>query len=256
MSIALCGGAHAQSNEELKATLDQALKTIQDLQARVETLEHQQTTVQAPAQTAAGAPAAPAPSSWWAPLAVIGTRAEDSLANEAPPATTGTRAEDAALTAAPPAATSARPNADKAQRRDLRPGDAGRDLRLQPHEPDWKRPCGPRRSRSTARRSPGCGKDGASSSACANPASASGLHPDDAGRVKTDLAFDLFGTRRRHPRPLAACLGRARPVLAPARPTRTSWTSMCSRTRSTTGARPAWCSCATRNCVHARTTKE
>ena len=36
------GGVQAQSNEELKAMLDQALKTIQDLQGRVKTLEEQQ----------------------------------------------------------------------------------------------------------------------------------------------------------------------------------------------------------------------
>ena len=33
--LALSGGAQAQSNEELKGLLDQALKTIQDLQSRV-----------------------------------------------------------------------------------------------------------------------------------------------------------------------------------------------------------------------------
>jgi len=37
--LALSGGAQAQSNEELKSMLDQALKTIQDLQNRVKALE-------------------------------------------------------------------------------------------------------------------------------------------------------------------------------------------------------------------------
>jgi hypothetical protein len=40
--LACSGGAQAQSNEELKSLLDQALKTIQDLQNRVKALEQQQ----------------------------------------------------------------------------------------------------------------------------------------------------------------------------------------------------------------------
>ena len=41
IALALAGTVQAQSNEELKAKLDQALKTIQDLQNRVQALEQQ-----------------------------------------------------------------------------------------------------------------------------------------------------------------------------------------------------------------------
>jgi len=59
LALVLTGGALAQSTEEIKAQLDQALKTIQDLQERVRALEQQK----------AGAPAAPvaAPSAAKAP---------------------------------------------------------------------------------------------------------------------------------------------------------------------------------------------
>ena len=57
LALALCGTAQAQSNEELKAKLDQALKTIEDLQSRVQALE-QQRPATLPAPAAAAAPAA------------------------------------------------------------------------------------------------------------------------------------------------------------------------------------------------------
>uniref|UniRef100_UPI001BD692F3 hypothetical protein n=1 Tax=unclassified Variovorax TaxID=663243 RepID=UPI001BD692F3 len=62
LAVAVCGGAHGQSNEELKATLDQAMKTIQDLQARVKNLEQKEWAPPAGATAApavAGAAAAP-----------------------------------------------------------------------------------------------------------------------------------------------------------------------------------------------------
>ncbi|WP_213959810.1 MULTISPECIES: hypothetical protein, partial [unclassified Variovorax] len=62
VTLALCGASHAQSNEELKATLDQAMKTIQDLQARVKNLEQKEWAPPAGATAApavAGAAAAP-----------------------------------------------------------------------------------------------------------------------------------------------------------------------------------------------------
>ena len=39
MALALCGGVQAQTNEQLKQMLDQALKTIDDLKGRVKALE-------------------------------------------------------------------------------------------------------------------------------------------------------------------------------------------------------------------------
>jgi len=57
-ALALSGGAQAQSNEELKSMLDQALKTIQDLQNRVKALEQQKPAApEAPAPAAATVPA-------------------------------------------------------------------------------------------------------------------------------------------------------------------------------------------------------
>ena len=58
-ALGLCGGAQAQSIDELKKQLDQALKTIQDLQNRVNALEQQK---QAPPPAAAApSPAAQQP---------------------------------------------------------------------------------------------------------------------------------------------------------------------------------------------------
>ena len=57
-ALAVCGAAQAQSTtQELKAALDQAMRTIQDLQGRVKALEEQR--ARAP-QAAAGATAAAA----------------------------------------------------------------------------------------------------------------------------------------------------------------------------------------------------
>ena len=63
LALALSGSAQAQSNEELKSLLDQALKTIQDLQNRVKALEQQKQaapTTPAPAAAQAPAPEQPA----------------------------------------------------------------------------------------------------------------------------------------------------------------------------------------------------
>ena len=60
--FALSGGAQAQSNEELKSLLDQALKTIHDLQNRVQSLEQQKQAAPAPPPpTAAKTPASEQP---------------------------------------------------------------------------------------------------------------------------------------------------------------------------------------------------
>ena len=59
-ALALCGGAHAQSNAELKATLEQAMKTIADLQKRVQVLEQQKAAPPVAPASAAAPAAAPA----------------------------------------------------------------------------------------------------------------------------------------------------------------------------------------------------
>jgi hypothetical protein len=74
-ALALCGGAQAQSTtQELKAALDQAMKTIQDLQARVKALEQQN--AKEP-QTAAGAAAAAGAAPKPAPVVAPGASAEE-----------------------------------------------------------------------------------------------------------------------------------------------------------------------------------
>ena len=68
MTLALTGGVQAQTNEQLKQMLDQALKTIDELQGRVKTLEDDKAkakTVPAPAA------AASAPPAWGAGLTLL-----------------------------------------------------------------------------------------------------------------------------------------------------------------------------------------
>ena len=56
-ALVLSGGAQAQSNEDLKSMLEQALKTIQDLQNRVKALEDKKPAVpEAPLPGAAAEP--------------------------------------------------------------------------------------------------------------------------------------------------------------------------------------------------------
>src|SRR3954447_11929329 len=76
-AMAVCGSAHAQSNAELKAMLEQALKTVQDLQARVKTLEQER----APVATAASPASAPTPIG--APMVAPATQAEPGTADAA-----------------------------------------------------------------------------------------------------------------------------------------------------------------------------
>ncbi|MGA8051872.1 MAG: hypothetical protein WCA09_16955, partial [Burkholderiales bacterium] len=75
VALAISGGAQAQSNEELKGMLDQALKTIQDLQTRVKALEQEKRAAPA-AQPSAPAPGAPAPAAAGAPVVAPESTAE------------------------------------------------------------------------------------------------------------------------------------------------------------------------------------
>lgn len=84
--LALSGGAQAQSTEELKSLLDQALKTIQDLQNRVKALEQQQAAPAPPAPTAAttpppAQPTAPAVTAAGAPVVAPGSAADEGAPN-------------------------------------------------------------------------------------------------------------------------------------------------------------------------------
>lgn len=85
--LALSGGAQAQSNEELKSMLDQALKTIQDLQNRVKALEGQKQPAPAPpAPTAAKTPppeqpTPPAVTAAGAPVVAPNAKADEGAPN-------------------------------------------------------------------------------------------------------------------------------------------------------------------------------
>lgn len=160
-ALVLCAApVRAQGTEELKALLDQALRTIQDLQSRVQALEAQQRAAQpaAPPATAAEAPAAP-------------------------------------VVAPNVAAEAGTPDADRARLEVYGQvmldaiADSGRV------HPDWQATLRPSQIAVNCPGTPGCGKDGAFLMSVRQ--SSLGLRasmPTPLGVVKTDLAFDLFGT--------------------------------------------------------------
>ena len=69
-ALSLCGGVQAQTNEQLKQMLDQALKTIDDLKGRVQALEAEQKA--APSRPRRRPPPHPARLQWGAPVVVGG----------------------------------------------------------------------------------------------------------------------------------------------------------------------------------------
>jgi hypothetical protein len=166
LALALCGGAHAQSNEELKAMLEQALKTIQDLQSRVNALEQKPTAPAAAAPVAPVAAAASAPAALGAPVVSVATRAEDANV----------------------------PDADKARIEVYGQVmlDAIYDFKRM--DPDWNATERPSKIPVVCPGSPGCGKDGASIfSVRQSSLGFKSFIPTSMGLIKTDLSFDLFG---------------------------------------------------------------
>jgi hypothetical protein len=150
-ALALSGTARAQSTQELKALLDQAMKTIQDLQDRVRALEAQKAAAP-PAVT----PAAPAPTA-------------------------------AAPVVAPDAG---KPHAEIYGHAML---DAIYDFKRM--NPQWQATLRPSQIPVFCPGSPGCGKE--QSFLMSVRQSSLGLRtsiPTSMGLLKTDLAFDLFGT--------------------------------------------------------------
>jgi hypothetical protein len=162
MAAACCGGVRAETTEELKAMLEQAMRTIQDLQSRVRALEAQR-----PAQPqGAAAPAAPAAETTATPVA-------------APKVATGPDT----------------PDADKAQVEFYGQVmvDAIHDARRM--NPDWQATLRPSQIPVHCPGDAGCGKDGSFTMSVRQ--SSLGMRstlPTALGLVKTDLAFDLFGT--------------------------------------------------------------
>ncbi len=163
-AVALCGSAQAQSNEDLKATLEQAMRTIQDLQSRVRALEAQQHPAP-PGGAPAAVPAAPA------------------------------QAAGAPVVAPNVAAEAGTPDADKAHVELYGHAmlDAIYDIKRM--NPQWQATLRPSQIPVNCPGDPGCGKDGAYvMSIRQSSLGARATIPTPLGLVKTDLAFDLFGT--------------------------------------------------------------
>ena len=175
-ALGLAGGAHAQSNEELKAMLEQAMKTIQDLQGRVKALEQQRgapAAAPAPAQTPIATPSAPA-----APAAPAGAQ-EPAVAVVAP----GSVAEEGAP----------EPGRARVELYGQVMLDAIHDFRKS--NPDWNATLRPSLIPVNCPGDPGCGKDGASILSIRQ--SSLGVRasiPTSLGLLKTDFSFDLFGS--------------------------------------------------------------
>jgi hypothetical protein len=157
----VCGGAHAQSTtEELKAALDQAMRTIQDLQSRVRSLEEQQK-AKAPAAAAAPAPAGAA-----APVSAPGAAADAKA-----------------------------PDADKARVEIYGQAMADAIYDFKKMNPQWAATLRPSQIPIACPGSPGCGEDGQFTfSIRQSSLGVRGFIPTDYGLIKTDLAFDLFGS--------------------------------------------------------------
>jgi hypothetical protein len=155
-ALSFAAGAHAQSNEELKGMLDAAMRTIQDLQARVQALEGQQ---RATAQPAPRAPAA----------APVTAATAPSLPAPDQPARPRVEAYGQVMF------------------------DGIHDAKKM--NPAWQATLRPSQIPVQCPGDPGCGKDGASvMSVRQSTLGVRAALPTALGEVRTDLAFDLFGT--------------------------------------------------------------
>lgn len=165
-SLALCSGAvHAQSTQELKSMLDQAMKTIADLQARVKALEEQKGKQPAAASSAAAAPPAEVEA------AAAPVVAPNSAAEEGAPEAGKARVEFYGQVML----------------------DAIYDGKRM--HPDWQATLRPSQIPVGCPGSPGCGKEEAFLfSVRQSSLGVRSYIPTTLGEIKTDLSFDLFGT--------------------------------------------------------------
>ena len=165
LGLGLAGPASAQGDDELRARLDAALKTIEDLQSRVKALE---------AQRPGGAPAA----------APVVTAAPAVAAAEPPPAPV----------VAPGAAPDPGVPITETARVELYGQamvDAIYDFKRM--APDWQATMRPSQIPVACPGSPGCGKDGSFVfSARQSSLGMRSFVPTPYGTLKTDLRFDLF----------------------------------------------------------------
>ncbi|MBO9647005.1 MAG: hypothetical protein J7605_00725 [Variovorax sp.] len=160
--------AHAADPQvdELKAQLQQALKTIEDMQRRVETLERQQKAQ--PAQAAQPAAAAAAPAG--APVGAV-VVAPRSLPDENAPDADKARVEFYGQVML----------------------DAIYDAKRM--NPQWSATLRPSQIPVNCPGDPGCGKDGATTfSVRQSSLGFKSFIPTTYGQIKTDVSFDLFGT--------------------------------------------------------------
>jgi hypothetical protein len=163
--LAFCGVAPAQTNDDLRARLDQALKTIEDLQARVKALEQQRPAAPVPA-AAVAAPATSSPPALGAPVVAPTARA------------------DADAKAAGQARVEVYGQAML---------DAIYDFKRM--NPEWNATMRPSQIPVTCPGDAGCGQDGATIfSVRQSSLGFRGFIPTAMGTISTDLAFDLFGT--------------------------------------------------------------
>ena len=170
LALALSGGAHAQSNEELKSLLEQALKTIQDLQGRVKALEQQKE----------AAPAAPAPSAAKAP-------ASEQAA--APPVT----AAGAPVVAPGSMAEAGAPNADKARLEIFGKVMLDAIYDFKRVDPSWNATLRPSKIPVNCPGDAGCGHNGETIlSVRQSSLGFKGFIPTKMGELTTLFDFDLF----------------------------------------------------------------
>lgn len=161
-----CSAVQAQSNEQLKQMLDQALRTIDDLKGRVQSLEAARDQAKA-APAPAAAPAAEPAAQWGAPVVSVGARADDAKT----------------------------PDADKARLEIYGQVMLDGIYDFKRMNPGWQATLRPSQIPVNCPGDPGCGKDGAWTFSARQ--SSLGLRtfiPTSWGLVKTDLSFDLFGT--------------------------------------------------------------
>jgi outer membrane murein-binding lipoprotein Lpp len=161
-SLALGGTAQAQTNQELANALQQAMRTIQDLQSRVKALEEQKAAAPAASGPAAGAPVTAA----GIPVLAPGSAPEEGAK-------------------------------DAGQARLEIYGQAMLDsiFDFKKMNPQWAATLRPSQIPVNCPGSAGCGNDGAFTfSIRQSTLGVRGFIPTTYGVIKTDLAFDLFGS--------------------------------------------------------------
>jgi hypothetical protein len=158
-ALVACGGAQAQTNQELANALQQAMRTINELQARVKALEEQKAAPPTAAPAAAAAAAGPV-------VVAPGAAAEEGAK-------------------------------DAGQARLEVYGQAMLDaiFDFKRMDPTWAATLRPSQIPVFCPGSPGCGNDGAFTfSVRQSSLGVRGFIPTSLGMLKTDLAFDLFGS--------------------------------------------------------------